>query len=90
VSGAGAGARVGGRAGADGPCPPGLAELRGRREELSGRIREEEAERARLQGQLWTLTERLARTSESLARDLAARAELDRTIAETEAAYGKV
>ncbi|KAK2535502.1 hypothetical protein Q9233_003799 [Columba guinea] len=68
----------------------GLAELRARREELSGRIRDEEAERARLQGRIWVLTERLARTSESLARNLAARSELDRTIAETEAAYGKI
>uniref|UniRef100_A0A8B9NBK7 SSNA1 protein n=1 Tax=Accipiter nisus TaxID=211598 RepID=A0A8B9NBK7_9AVES len=67
----------------------GLAELRARREELSGRIREEEAERSRLQGRIGALTERLARTSESLARHLAARGELDRTIAETEAAYGK-
>ncbi|XP_014807871.1 PREDICTED: Sjoegren syndrome nuclear autoantigen 1 homolog [Calidris pugnax] len=68
----------------------GLAELRARREELSGRIREEEAERDRLQGRLGALTQRLARTSESLARNLVARGELDRTIAETEAAYGKI
>ncbi len=34
--------------------------------------------------------DRLARTSESLARKMAARAEYDRTIAETEAAYSKV
>ncbi|KAM6047836.1 uncharacterized protein VSU04_012834 isoform 1-T1 [Chlamydotis macqueenii] len=67
----------------------GLAELRARREELDGRIREEEAERSRLQGRIWALTERLVGTSESLARNLAARSELDRTIAETEAAYGK-
>ncbi|NWH25113.1 SSNA1 protein, partial [Grus americana] len=46
------------------------AELRARREELSGRIREEEAERGRLQGRIWALTERLAGTSESLARHL--------------------
>ncbi|KAM9371057.1 uncharacterized protein LRP34_009378 [Phaethornis superciliosus] len=68
----------------------GLAELRTRREEVNGRIREEEAERSRLQGRIWALTERLARTSESLARHLALRSELDRTIAETEAAYGKI
>ncbi|KAM9218187.1 uncharacterized protein RG961_010608 [Leptosomus discolor] len=68
----------------------GLAELRARREELSGRIREEEAERSRLQGRIGALTQRLARTSESLARHLVARSELDRTIAETEAAYGKI
>ncbi|NXK20474.1 SSNA1 protein, partial [Arenaria interpres] len=68
----------------------GLAELRARREELSRRIREEEAERDRLQGRLGALTQRLARTGESLARNLVARGELDRTIAETEAAYGKI
>ncbi|NXP11662.1 SSNA1 protein, partial [Thinocorus orbignyianus] len=68
----------------------GLAELRTQREELSGRIREEELERDRLQGRLWALTQRLARTSESLARNLVARGELDRTIAETEAAYSKI
>ncbi|XP_030363297.1 Sjoegren syndrome nuclear autoantigen 1 [Strigops habroptila] len=90
-----------GRAGAmSGPGPAlrgysaelrdGLAELRARREELSGRIQEQEAERSRLQRRIWALTERLAGTSESLARDLAARAELDRTIAETEVAYGQI
>ncbi|XP_061234025.1 LOW QUALITY PROTEIN: microtubule nucleation factor SSNA1-like [Neopsephotus bourkii] len=68
----------------------GLAELRARRDKLSGRIREREAERSRLQRRIWALTERLAGTSESLARDLAARAELDRTIAETEAACGQI
>ncbi|XP_030317214.1 Sjoegren syndrome nuclear autoantigen 1 [Calypte anna] len=68
----------------------GLSELRARREEVNGRIREEEAERSRLQGRIWALTERLARTGESLARNLALRSELDRTIAETEAAYDKI
>ncbi|KAM9521887.1 uncharacterized protein ACIB01_015852 [Guaruba guarouba] len=68
----------------------GLAELRARREELSGRIRAQEAERSRLQRRIWALSERLAGTGESLARDLAARAELDRTIAETEVAYGQI
>ncbi|NXN68383.1 SSNA1 protein, partial [Himantopus himantopus] len=82
--------RAGAGAGSDGRCRAGLAELRARREELSGRIREEEAERARLQGRLWALTQRLARTSESLARHLAARGELDRTIAQSEEAYGKI
>ncbi|XP_040388011.1 Sjoegren syndrome nuclear autoantigen 1 isoform X2 [Cygnus olor] len=67
----------------------GLAELRARREELNGRIREEEAERGRLQARLGALSQRLARTNESLAGHLAARSDLDRSIAETEAAYGK-
>ncbi|XP_021269318.1 Sjoegren syndrome nuclear autoantigen 1 isoform X2 [Numida meleagris] len=68
----------------------GLAELRARRDELSGRIREEEAERGRLQGRIAALTERLARSSERLARHLAARRQLDASIAESEAAYGKI
>ncbi|NXL66884.1 SSNA1 protein, partial [Chordeiles acutipennis] len=68
----------------------GLAELRARREELNGRIRLEEEEQKQLQGRLWLLTEKLARTNESLARNMVARGELDRTIAETEAAYGKI
>ncbi|XP_035197513.1 Sjoegren syndrome nuclear autoantigen 1-like isoform X2 [Oxyura jamaicensis] len=68
----------------------GLAELRARRDELSGRIREEEAERGRLQARLGALSQRLARTNESLAGHLAARSELDRSIAETETAYGKI
>ncbi|NWU96154.1 SSNA1 protein, partial [Upupa epops] len=68
----------------------GLTELRARREELHGRIRAEEAERERLQGQIVTLTQRLLRSSESLARLLAEGGELDRLIAETEAAYGQV
>ncbi|NXD66723.1 SSNA1 protein, partial [Eolophus roseicapillus] len=89
VSGAG-GCGAWAAAGADGRCRAGLAELRARRDELSGRIQEQEAERSRLQRRIWALTERLAGTSESLARDLAARAELDRTIAETEVAYGQV
>ncbi|XP_033923213.1 Sjoegren syndrome nuclear autoantigen 1 homolog [Melopsittacus undulatus] len=85
MSGAGAALR-----GYCGELQAGLAELRARRDELSGRIQEQEAERDRLQRRIWALTQRLADTSESLARDLAARAELDRTIAETEAVCGQL
>uniref|UniRef100_A0A803XND6 SSNA1 protein n=1 Tax=Meleagris gallopavo TaxID=9103 RepID=A0A803XND6_MELGA len=67
-----------------------LAELRARRDELSERIREEEAERGRLQSRIAALTERLARSSERTARHLSARRQLDASIAESEAAYGKV
>uniref|UniRef100_A0A8C9G0H6 Uncharacterized protein n=1 Tax=Pavo cristatus TaxID=9049 RepID=A0A8C9G0H6_PAVCR len=67
-----------------------LAELRARRDELSERIREEEAERGRLQSRIAALTERLARSSERTAWHLAARRQLDASIAESEAAYGKV
>ncbi|NWS22307.1 SSNA1 protein, partial [Pachyramphus minor] len=67
-----------------------LSELHARRDELSGRIRAEEAERGRLQAQMAALARRLADTSESLAGLRAARAQIDRTIAETEAACGQV
>ncbi|XP_015734171.1 Sjoegren syndrome nuclear autoantigen 1 isoform X2 [Coturnix japonica] len=68
----------------------GLAELRARRDELSERIREEEAERERLQSRIAALTERLARSSERTARNLAAKRQLENSIAESEAAYGKI
>ncbi|KAI1232039.1 hypothetical protein IHE44_0007088 [Lamprotornis superbus] len=45
----------------------GLSELRARRDELSGRIRDEEAERGRLQARIAILSRRLSETSESLA-----------------------
>lgn len=67
-----------------------MAELRARREELNGRIRLEEAEQSRLEGQIVALTEELLLCSENLARLLAERGELDRIIDETEAAYDKV
>ncbi|XP_062447321.1 microtubule nucleation factor SSNA1-like [Rhea pennata] len=67
----------------------GMAELRARRDELTRLIQGEEEERSRLQGEIWVLTEKLARTNESLARKVATRNDFDRTIAETEAAYGK-
>ncbi|KAM8796670.1 microtubule nucleation factor SSNA1 [Eudromia elegans] len=68
----------------------GMEELRGRRDELARLIQGEEEERSRLQGQIWALTEKLARTNESLARKVAARNDFERTIAETEAAYSKI
>ncbi|NXH16557.1 SSNA1 protein, partial [Bucco capensis] len=67
-----------------------LAKLRARREELSGRIRKEEAERSQLQAEIGALTARLLRASESLAQHMNERCQLDRVIAETEAAHGKV
>lgn len=51
---------------------------------------EEEEEKNKLQNDLRILTERLARVNESLSRKIASRAEFDKTIAETEAAYTKV
>ena len=44
----------------------------------------------KLQNDIRMLTERLAKVNESLSKKMASRAEFDRTIAETEAAYTKV
>ncbi|NXQ34138.1 SSNA1 protein, partial [Alaudala cheleensis] len=68
----------------------GLSELRARRDELSGRIRTEEAERSRLQARIAMLSRRLSETSENLAGLRSARAHIDRTIAEIDTASGKV
>ncbi|XP_053939960.1 microtubule nucleation factor SSNA1 [Cuculus canorus] len=67
-----------------------LSELHARRSELAERIAAEQTEREKLQAQLWALTERLASSGESLSRLLAAHAELDRTITESEATYSKI
>ncbi|KAG7476474.1 hypothetical protein MATL_G00083200 [Megalops atlanticus] len=67
-----------------------LEELCSKREELNRQIQQEEEEKARLQQEIRVLTDKLSRVNESLARRLAARADFDRTIAETEAAYMKI
>ncbi|XP_036384067.1 Sjoegren syndrome nuclear autoantigen 1 [Megalops cyprinoides] len=67
-----------------------LEELCSKREELNRQIQQEEEEKARLQQEIRVLTDKLSRINESLARRLAARADFDRTIAETEAAYMKI
>ena len=72
------------------PAPQGIEELCSKRDELSRQIQQEEEEKTRLQHDVRVLTEKLSRVNESLARRLTARADFDRTIAETEAAYMKV
>ncbi|XP_026068328.1 microtubule nucleation factor SSNA1 [Carassius auratus] len=67
-----------------------IEELCSKREDLNRLIQQEEAEKSRLQHDIRVLTEKLSRVNESLARRLAARADFDRTIAETEAAYMKI
>ncbi|XP_017294046.1 Sjoegren syndrome nuclear autoantigen 1 [Kryptolebias marmoratus] len=67
-----------------------IEELCSKREELNRQIRQEEDEKERLQHDVRVLSEKLSRVNESLARRLAARSALDRTIAETEAAYTKI
>lgn len=68
----------------------GIEELFYKRDELNKQIQQEEEEKTRLQHDIRVLTEKLSRVTESLDRRLTTRNELDRTIAETEAAYMKV
>ncbi|XP_062340310.1 Sjoegren syndrome nuclear autoantigen 1 [Osmerus eperlanus] len=67
-----------------------IEELCSKRDELNRQIQQEEEEKTRLQHDVRVLTEKLSRVNESLARRLTARADFDRTIAETEAAYMKI
>ncbi|KAJ8415468.1 hypothetical protein AAFF_G00424480 [Aldrovandia affinis] len=67
-----------------------IEELCSKREQLNRQIQQEEEEKGRLQHDIRVLTEKLSRVNESLAHRLAARADFDRTIAETEAAYMKI
>ncbi|XP_026110425.1 Sjoegren syndrome nuclear autoantigen 1-like [Carassius auratus] len=67
-----------------------IEELCSKREELNRLIQQEEAEKTRLQHDIRLLTDKLSHVNESLAHRLAARADFDRTIAETEAAYMKI
>lgn len=73
-----------------GSVSSGIEELFFKRDELNKQIQQEEEEKTRLQHDIRVLTEKLSRVSESLDRRLTTRNELDRTIAETEAAYMKV
>jgi len=68
----------------------GIEDLCTRRDELHKQILAEEEEKMKLQTEICTLTDRLAKINESLSKKMASRVEFDRTIAETEAAYAKV
>ncbi|XP_069729719.1 microtubule nucleation factor SSNA1 [Phaenicophaeus curvirostris] len=70
--------------------PTGLSEMHAGRSELAQQVAAEQAEQVQLQTQLLALTERLARSNERLARLLAASAQLDQAILESEAAYSKI
>ena len=73
-------------------CLPALAsqDLRSKREEVNRSILRDEEEKAKIQKELTTMTERLSRINEDLARKMQARVEFDQTIQETEAAYMKI
>ncbi|XP_030004266.1 Sjoegren syndrome nuclear autoantigen 1-like [Sphaeramia orbicularis] len=67
-----------------------IEDLHSKRDELNRQIKLEEEERERLQHDIRVLSEKLSRVNESLTQRLAARATLDRTVAESEAAYTKI
>ncbi|KYO46834.1 microtubule nucleation factor SSNA1-like [Alligator mississippiensis] len=67
-----------------------LEDLCLRRDELARQIRRDEEERERLRRDVRALGERLERVSGSLARKAEARDELDKILAETDAAYVKI
>lgn len=61
-----------------------------RREDIQRQIHIDETEKTKLQRDLSQITEKLNRVNDSLQKKLVLRNELDRTIAESEAAYMKV
>ncbi|XP_004640427.2 Sjoegren syndrome nuclear autoantigen 1 isoform X2 [Octodon degus] len=67
-----------------------IEELCQKRGELYQQIQQEEEEKERLQGEVRQLTEKLTCVDESLQLKIASLNDLDRTIAETEAAYLKI
>ena len=67
-----------------------IEDLREKREEINRQILKDEEEKAKIQRDLSSLTDRLSKINETLARKIQARNEYDRTIQETEAAYIKI
>jgi Sjoegren syndrome nuclear autoantigen 1 len=67
-----------------------IEDLREKREEINRQILKDEEEKAKIQRDLSSLTDRLSKINETLARKIQARNEYDRTIQETEAAYMKI
>jgi Sjoegren syndrome nuclear autoantigen 1 len=67
-----------------------IEDLREKREEVNRSILRDEEDKAKIQKELTSLTEKLSRINEDLARKMQARNEFDQTIQETEAAYMKI
>jgi Sjoegren syndrome nuclear autoantigen 1 len=68
----------------------GIEDLCAKRDELQRQILIEEEDKHKLENELRTTSEKLARINENLAKKITARTEFDRTISETEAAYMKI
>mmetsp|Transcript_27575 Transcript_27575/g.70251 ORF Transcript_27575/g.70251 Transcript_27575/m.70251 type:complete len:112 (+) Transcript_27575:104-439(+) len=67
-----------------------IDDLREKREEITKQLREDEAEKAKIQSELQVLTKRLAQINDSISRKSETRNEYDKVIQETEAAYLKI
>lgn len=67
-----------------------IEDLREKRDEILKSIKEDENEKGKIQQDLQTLTKRLAQVNDSLARKMDAKAEYEKVIQETEAAYLKI
>lgn len=68
----------------------GIEDLCTKRDDLQRQIMIDEEEKHKLQNDIRVISEKLAKTNESLAKKISARNEFDKTIAETEAAYMKI
>ena len=68
----------------------GIEDLCTKRDELQRQILIEEEDKHKLENEIRTTSEKLARINENLAKKITARTEFDRTISETEAAYMKI
>ncbi|NWX85356.1 SSNA1 protein, partial [Nothoprocta pentlandii] len=67
-----------------------IEDLSLQKEELNKQIQQAEEEKSKLQHQIQVLNEQLERVCEDLAQKVASRNELDKILAETEAAYMKI
>ncbi|NXG16498.1 SSNA1 protein, partial [Grallaria varia] len=67
-----------------------IEDLNMQREELSKQIQKAEEERNKLQHEIQVLNEQLEHVCENLAQKVSSRNELDKILAETEAAYMKI
>ncbi len=67
-----------------------VEDLCSKRDDLHKQIINEEDEKMKIENEIRQLTERLSKVNESLAKKMAVRSELDKTISETETAYMKI
>lgn len=67
-----------------------IEDLKEKRELLARSIREDEAEKSKIQQDLQTLTRRLTQINDALSKKHQARSDYDKIVQETETAYSKI